>query len=93
MRAYNYILRADGPLPHHMRNYIAILSAARFKCTYLVKQQEEEYLMNGGDPSWLDGIDSTASIRSFYVKTKYLTIYFPPAFAQTSHQSFRSSWK
>jgi predicted DNA-binding ArsR family transcriptional regulator len=25
----------------------------------LVKQQEEEFMMNGGDPSWLEGIEST----------------------------------
>jgi len=52
-------MRAPGPLPPHMRNYIAILAAARFKCSYLVHQQEEEFLMNGGNPTWLNGVEFT----------------------------------
>lgn len=50
-------MRASGPLPLHMRNYIAIVAASQFRCQYLVAHQEQEYLQNGGEPSWLKGVD------------------------------------
>ena len=50
-------MRAPGPLPLHLRNYIAILASSRFKCSYLVHQQEEEFIVNGGDPHWLQGVE------------------------------------
>jgi hypothetical protein len=56
LQTYNYIMRDAGPLPLSLRNYIAILSASRWNCRYLIQQQEVDFLMNGGDPDWLDGI-------------------------------------
>jgi len=55
---YNYIMKdSTCPLPIDWRNYIAILSAARHQCAYLVKLSELEFLLNGGDPSWLQGVE------------------------------------
>lgn len=60
-------MRADGPLPYHLRNYFAILSAARFKCHYLIKHQEQQFLLNGGDPTWLENISNTSlKIQSIF---------------------------
>ncbi|EGC32293.1 hypothetical protein DICPUDRAFT_98918 [Dictyostelium purpureum] len=55
--AYNTIMRDPGPLPFHWRNYIGILTAARYKCSYIISLQEHEFLLNGGDSRWLQGID------------------------------------
>lgn len=49
----DFILRGPGPLPYHYRNYLAILAASRFKCHYLVQQQESEFLANEGEADWL----------------------------------------
>ena len=57
---YDFLLRADGPLPFAHRHYLALVSTARFKCYYLVKQQEQEFLLAGGDPTWLEGVDKSA---------------------------------
>ena len=51
----HFLLRDAGPLQLPVRNYIAILAAARHKCQYLVRLQEEEFLLNGGDAKWLEG--------------------------------------
>jgi sestrin len=53
----NLVMRASGPLPLHMRNYIAIVAASQFRCQYLVSHQEQEFLQNGGEATWLKGID------------------------------------
>lgn len=31
-------------------------SASRYECAYLVRQQEIEFLLNDGDPDWLEGV-------------------------------------
>lgn len=54
---FAFVMTEPGPLPLSWRNYIAILASVRQKCKYLVVQQENEFLLNGGDPKWLDGID------------------------------------
>lgn len=51
------VMRASGPLPLHMRNYIAIVAASQYRCPYLVAQQEQEFLNNGGEATWLKGVD------------------------------------
>eukprot|EP00727_Mastigamoeba_balamuthi_P006207 m51a1_g2205 hypothetical protein (518) ;mRNA; r:173825-175672 len=64
-RLTHTILRAPGPLPPHVRNYIAILAAARFDCQYLVSINEREFVMNQGDPIWLVGVQhAPAKIRA-----------------------------
>nr|XP_006813000.1 PREDICTED: sestrin-1-like [Saccoglossus kowalevskii] len=55
-RTQNFMLRGDGPLPYDYRHYIAIMAAARHRCLYIVRLQETEYLLQGGDPEWLKGI-------------------------------------
>uniref|UniRef100_A0A182PZI5 Sestrin n=1 Tax=Anopheles farauti TaxID=69004 RepID=A0A182PZI5_9DIPT len=57
LNTQKFILQCDGPLPYDYRNYIAIMAAARHKCTYLVNLYEEVFLANGGDPSWLNGLE------------------------------------
>ena len=47
------LMNSEGPLPPAWRNYIAILAASRYTCEYLVAEQAELFLANGGDPDWL----------------------------------------
>jgi hypothetical protein len=53
---FNRTMRLPGPLPRHWRNYIAIMGACQHKCQYLVSLQRQEFLQNGGDPNWLQGL-------------------------------------
>ncbi|XP_076307677.1 sestrin-3-like isoform X2 [Tachypleus tridentatus] len=57
LRTQNYILKGDGPLPYDYRNYIAIMASARHRCTHLVRLQKQEFLLQGGSKSWLNGLD------------------------------------
>ncbi|XP_005058588.2 PREDICTED: sestrin-2 isoform X2 [Ficedula albicollis] len=50
------LLRMDGPLPYHRRHYIAIMAAARHRCSYLVGLHMGEFLQVGGNPAWLRGL-------------------------------------
>lgn len=53
----NFVMHCDGPLPFEYRSYIAIMAAARHKCTYLVNMYEKEFLLQGGDRNWLKGLE------------------------------------
>ena len=33
-------------------------AAARFQCSYLMELQKREFLYQGGDPKWLQGLDA-----------------------------------
>lgn len=57
LNTQNFVMHCDGPLPFEYRAYIAIMAASRHKCTYLVNLYEKEFLMQGGDPNWLKGLD------------------------------------
>jgi len=52
------LMKQPGPLSIPLRHYCAIIAASRYDCDYLLKQQEMEFLLNGGDPAWLKGYDS-----------------------------------
>jgi sestrin len=58
---YNYLMYGQhlsgGAISFDMRHFIAILASARHKCTYLVAQQEREFLLQNGQKSWLHGVD------------------------------------
>uniref|UniRef100_A0A182PDP8 eIF-4F 25 kDa subunit n=1 Tax=Anopheles epiroticus TaxID=199890 RepID=A0A182PDP8_9DIPT len=58
LNTQKFVMQCDGPLPYDYRNYIAIMAAARHKCTYLVNLYEEIFLANGGDPNWLNGVEN-----------------------------------
>ncbi len=47
----------DGPLPIPWRNYIAIMAAAQYQCPSIIGLQQDYFLMNGGEHTWLNGID------------------------------------
>ncbi|KDO30595.1 hypothetical protein SPRG_04495 [Saprolegnia parasitica CBS 223.65] len=51
------IMLNDGPLPLEWRNYIALMAAAEYRCHYVSMIHQHYFLVNGGDPSWLDGLD------------------------------------
>ncbi|CAL8117102.1 unnamed protein product [Orchesella dallaii] len=57
LRTHHFLMRGDGPLPYNFRNYIAIMAAARYRCSYLMELQKREFLYQGGDPNWLRGLD------------------------------------
>eukprot|EP01080_Neovahlkampfia_damariscottae_P006804 gene6804-10970_t len=57
---FNFVMKVGpGPLPYHIRNYLAILASSRYDCIYTLKNQEYEFLENGGDEEWLlDGVEN-----------------------------------
>jgi len=57
-KAYQYTMRAYCPLPFSYRNYIAIIAISVYNCDYLYRLQSEEFLLNDGDPSWLESISN-----------------------------------
>ncbi|MFT7800293.1 hypothetical protein Z043-117323 [Arapaima gigas] len=60
LRSQFYLLQVDGPLPLHWRHYIAIMAAARHRCSFLVKMHVQEFyqmgvcvdLVKAGENSW-----------------------------------------
>ncbi|XP_034037480.1 sestrin-3 [Thalassophryne amazonica] len=58
LRTQHYILHMDGPLPLPYRHYIAIMAAARHRCSYLVCLHSVRFLRVGGDPLWLQGLEA-----------------------------------
>ncbi|CAK4688563.1 hypothetical protein LEN26_012648 [Aphanomyces euteiches] len=51
------IMLSDGPLPVEWRNYIALMAASEYRCHYVSILQQHYFLINGGDATWLDGLD------------------------------------
>uniref|UniRef100_A0A6P4EKD6 Sestrin homolog n=1 Tax=Drosophila rhopaloa TaxID=1041015 RepID=A0A6P4EKD6_DRORH len=73
LRTQNFIMKGDGPLPNDYRYYLAIIAAARHQCPYLVKRYEKEFINQGGDSAWLDGLDFIpAKLRAIYDINKIL---------------------
>ncbi|CAD6226449.1 GSCOCG00005829001-RA-CDS [Cotesia congregata] len=56
LKTQQFILRGDGPLPFVYRHLIAIMAAGRHQCSYLINLQKAEFLLQGGDPTWLQGL-------------------------------------
>ncbi|KAI7881398.1 PA26-domain-containing protein [Lichtheimia hyalospora FSU 10163] len=55
---YTKVLKSSlGPLSRSWKCYLAILASAHHQCQYLVSMMRLEYLQNGGDPAWLQGIE------------------------------------
>lgn len=63
----------DGPLPFATRHYLAIIAAARNKCNYLVNLHEKEFIAEGGDVKWLNGLENIPQkLRAIYDINKIL---------------------
>lgn len=63
----------DGPLPFATRHYLAIIAAARNKCAYLVSLHEKEFVVEGGDAKWLNGLEFIPQkLRAIYDINKIL---------------------
>lgn len=58
VKFHNYLMYSQGVLPYESRHYIAIMSASRHKCLYLVNQQETEFILQKGKKSWLSGLEN-----------------------------------
>ncbi|RLU24359.1 hypothetical protein DMN91_002447 [Ooceraea biroi] len=73
LRTQHFILRGDGPLPYDYRHFIAIMAAGRHQCSYLINLQKGEFLVQGGDPSWLQGLRSIpGKLQDLYEINKIL---------------------
>ncbi|KAH3735446.1 sestrin-1-like isoform X2 [Dreissena polymorpha] len=73
LRTQQYLLRGDGPLPYHYRHYIAIMAAGRHQCSYLINLHTQEFILAGGDPSWLNGLGNIPNkLRDLYELNKIL---------------------
>uniref|UniRef100_T1PHH1 Sestrin n=1 Tax=Musca domestica TaxID=7370 RepID=T1PHH1_MUSDO len=73
LKTQNFIMNGDGPLPYDYRYYLAIIAAARHQCPYLVKMYEKEFINQGGNPEWLNGLDFIPpKLRAIYEINKIL---------------------
>ncbi|XP_069680551.1 sestrin homolog [Periplaneta americana] len=73
LRTQNFILRGDGPLPYDYRHFIAIMAAGRHQCSYLINLQKQEFLLQGGDHTWLKGLSRIPQkLRDLYDINKIL---------------------
>ncbi|KAG1659629.1 Sestrin-1 [Nymphon striatum] len=73
LRTQQFLLRGDGPLPYDYRHYIALMAAGRHQCTYLINQLKEEFLKQGGEPRWLEGLQNIPQkLRDIYEINKIL---------------------
>ncbi|XP_032687012.1 sestrin homolog isoform X1 [Odontomachus brunneus] len=73
LRTQHFILRGDGPLPYDYRHLIAIMAAGRHQCSYLINLQKGEFLLQGGDLSWLQGLRSIpGKLQDLYEINKIL---------------------
>jgi len=56
-RVYSSVIRGTGgPIPRTWRYYIGIMASSCHSCQYLVSLLRSEFLLAGGDPSWLKGL-------------------------------------
>lgn len=51
-----FLMHEQGALPYSTRNYLAILGASCHQCEYLISLQEADYVLNRGNPTWLQGV-------------------------------------
>ncbi|KAL7052116.1 hypothetical protein ACKWTF_004771 [Chironomus riparius] len=73
IKTHRYLMYDDGPLPFTTRHYLAIIAAARNKCNYLVNLHEKEFLAEGGDTKWLNGLEFIPQkLRAIYDINKIL---------------------
>lgn len=73
LRTQHFILRGDGPLPFDYRHFIAIMAAGRHQCSYLINNQKQEFIMQGGDQNWLGGLTHIPQkLRDLYEINKIL---------------------
>lgn len=73
LRTQHFILRGDGPLPYDYRHFIAIMAAGRHQCSYLINQQKQEFILQGGDQNWLRGLSHIPQkLRDLYEINKIL---------------------
>jgi len=73
VKTHKYLLYDDGPLPFATRHYLAIIAAARNKCNYLVNLHEKEFIAEGGDVKWLNGLEFIPQkLRAIYDINKIL---------------------
>ena len=49
----NELMNGENVLPITHRYYLSIMAVSCYDCDYLLKVQEEQFVMNGGDINWL----------------------------------------
>lgn len=73
LKTHRYLMYDDGPLSYATRHYLAIIAAARNKCNYLVNLHEKEFIAEGGDVKWLNGLEFIPpKLRAIYDINKIL---------------------
>ncbi|XP_065650083.1 sestrin-1 isoform X2 [Hydra vulgaris] len=53
-----HLMNYDGPLPLDWRYFIGIMGASRHQCSLLIEGCEQMFLINHGDPNWLNGLSN-----------------------------------
>jgi len=73
LKTNTLLLKAKGSLSKPALCYIAIMAAARHKCSYLVHLMEQQFINEGGDRSWLKGIQNAPKkFRNLSTLNKFL---------------------
>jgi len=49
----NDLMNGQSVLPITYRYYLSIMAVSCYNCEYLLKIQEEQFILNGGDINWL----------------------------------------
>jgi hypothetical protein len=83
------LMREPGPLAFDVRNYIAIMAAARHRCAYLIELHREEFLVRV--PVCLFSIDFTASQRHSCIAVRNSWSAATPSGSKVSRLRLRSS--
>ncbi|KAL9646927.1 hypothetical protein ABK040_013786 [Willaertia magna] len=76
-KAINFLMKGNGPLPLDWRSFIAILASSRHNCKYIVRRLECEFLLNGGDSKWLQGIEFLPSKLKRLIKFNSILCHMP----------------
>ena len=76
-KTFNFVMKSNGPLPLDWRSYIAIIAASRHNCKYIVRRLEVEFVLCGGDPKWLQGIEFIPQKLKKLLKFNTLLCHMP----------------
>lgn len=71
------IMREQGPLPVVWRHYVALIAAARHRSAYLCELETEQFLLSGGDKTWLDGIAACPTKLQSYAALDAIVAHQP----------------
>eukprot|EP00117_Sycon_ciliatum_P036456 scpid62709/ scgid1281/ Sestrin-1 len=84
VKTHHFMMRGDGPLPLHWRNYIGTMAGARHYCGYLISLQQLEFAEHCQDKVWMKDMgDSPKKLQNLGELNKILA--HQPWLVEPSH--------